>query len=99
MQELPKQMKYPALPGVILEVVKNHCTTQDFLTISAIRDKILESVSVNGYKPTKRERELFTNRIQHAVRNGTVSDIDPKVIIAKRPNTRKQLTYKIYYNV
>lgn len=99
MAQTPKKLLYPALPSAIIELAKQNCTRQDFLTIGKLRDMLLDDVPKNGWQPTREEKDRLTNRIRNSIVNGTLGEIDPKVIIGTGYTLRNQKYYKLYYNV
>lgn len=97
MQETPRQLLAPALPGIIVQIVKDNCSEQDFLTISKLRDKVVQyTESKLGERPTDFDIEALKRRIRYSLQ--TAQDIDPAIRVKYHQTQRKTSIIKIYYH-
>lgn len=91
----PKETEAPALPHIVLQLIKQNASSQSFVTLPGLRDEIISQHP--DWQPDTRERERLYNRIRTCI--STVTLIDKKVLVKEALTTKKTKIIKIYYNV
>lgn len=91
----PKETEAPALPNIVLGIIKEHASSEAFLTLPGIRDRVIDKMR-NWHPGTEERRRLYV-RIRYCM--PTVQLIDKKVILKEALTQRKTKIIKVYYNV
>ena len=91
----PKETEAPALPHIVLGIIRGNASAESFLTLPSIRDKVIEEMQ--GWQPDTEERRRLYVRIRYCM--PTVQLIDKKVLVKDALTLRKTKIIKVYYNV
>lgn len=100
--ELPAQLKAPALPHVIALTVSKVASDEAFVTISKCRDLILKdlvnnpAVEFTTQDINQELRELLYRRVRYAL--PTVKLINNKVKVVEALTPSRTKIFKIYYH-
>jgi hypothetical protein len=91
----PKETEAPALPNIVLGIIKDNASSEVFLTLPGIRDRVIDKMR-NWIPDTSERRRLYV-RIRYCM--PTVQLIDKKVKIKEALTQRKTKIIKVYYYV
>lgn len=91
----PKETEAPALPHIVLHLLKSEADSQTFLTLPTLRDMVIEQHP--DWNPGTEERRRLYCRIRNSIQ--TVQLIDKKVLVKEALTVRKTKMIKLYYNV
>jgi hypothetical protein len=96
MQETPRQLLAPALPSIMVELIRANCSDTDFLTIAKLRDLVLaDTIAKIGQQPADYDVNRLKARVRYSLQ--TAQDIDPRINVKYHQTTRKTPIIKIYY--
>jgi len=96
MHQTPRQLLAPALPSIMVELIRANCSETDFITVSKLRDLVLEyTIEKIGQQPADYDTNRLKSRVRYSLQ--TAQDIDPRIKIKYHQTQRKTALIKIYY--
>ena len=97
MRQTPRQLLAPALPSIMVELIRANCSDTQFITISTLRDLVLkDTIEKLGEHPADYDTKRLKARVRYSLQ--TAKDIDPRITIKYHKTQRKTPLIKIYYN-
>ena len=93
----PKTTEAPALPNIVLSIIRDNADRETFMTLPMLRDRIIDMHP--EWTPDTEERRRLYCRIRNCIPTVQLIDMDKKVIIKEALTVRKTKIIKIYYNV
>jgi len=96
MRQTPRQLLAPALPSIMVELIRANCSDTKFITIATLRDLVLaDTIKKLGEKPADYDVNRLKARVRYSLQ--TAQDIDPRVTVKYHQTQRKTPLIKIYY--